>query len=184
MHDDDSISDKQIYTTPGDYEWPDEYLARMRKEREKAWKEENSEIDKAHKKKWRNDNRDIVNTGKIKARTNNYLSKLFIAIDSEGQDVLGNAIRWKDTPYEDHKIFMWGAASIDDKRTPEWLVHPETTDSDKRELDPLDVLEWLVSLPEKYGEAVFVMYSFSYDVIHILKHFRFEMECLARGRFR
>jgi hypothetical protein len=37
------------------------------------------------------------------------------------------------------------------------------------------VLNWLVTLPTKFDEgAIFVMYSFSYDVTHILRHLRFE----------
>src|SRR5208282_258708 len=81
----------------------------------------------------------------------------------------------RPTPYDDHRLFMGGAASIDKTRPPEWLVNPETTDTDKRPIDPRALLEWLVSLPEKFGEnAIFVMYSFSYDVTHILRHLRFE----------
>ena len=37
------------------------------------------------------------------------------------------------------------------------------------------MLDWLVNLPSKYSEgAIFVMYSFSYDVTHILRHLRFD----------
>jgi hypothetical protein len=47
------------------------------------------------------------------------------------------------------------------KRPPEWLIDPESTDADKRPIDPRALLEWLVSLPEKFGQdAIFVMYSF------------------------
>ena len=70
---------------------------------------------------------------------------------------------------------MGGAASIDKTRPPEWLINPDSTDTDKKPLDPREMLEWLVSLPDKFGEdAIFVMYSFSYDVTHILRHLRFE----------
>lgn len=92
-----------------------------------------------------------------------------MALDSEGQDVLGNAILRGERPYEDHQIFMWGAATINETLPAYWLVHPETTDNSERALDPLAVLEWLVALPEQYPDATFVMFSFSYDVIHILK---------------
>ena len=116
-----------------------------------------------------------------------YLVKKFIAVDFEGQDYIGNVIKrpnGKDspTPYDDHRLFMGGAASIDDNVPPEWLVNPDTTDDDKKPLDPRALLEWLVSLPEKFNpmihrdkrNVVFVMYSFSYDVTHILRHLRFE----------
>jgi hypothetical protein len=57
----------------------------------------------------------------------------------------------------------------------EWLINPDTTDDDKRPLDPRAVLDWLVDLPSKYSPgAIFVMYSFSYDVTHILRHLRFD----------
>lgn len=77
---------------------------------------------------------------------------------------------------------MGGAASIDDDRPPEWLVNPDSTDDDKKPLDPCAILEWLVSLPEKFdavlnkknNRTIFVMYSFSYDITHILRHLRFE----------
>ena len=129
----------------------------------KAWQKANPEANRKHHTKYER-----------KVRSDAYLSKPFVAIDSEGQDVLGNVVYWNDDPYEDHKIFLWGAASIDQYKKVDWLIQPETTDEDKRELDPLDVFEWLIGLPAKYGDANFVMYSFSYDVIHILKHLRRE----------
>jgi hypothetical protein len=115
-----------------------------------------------------------------------YLTKKFAAVDFEGQDYLGNVIdrpNGSDTiPYDDHRLFMGGAALIDKSKPPEWLVNPDSTDDDKKPLDPRAVLEWLVSLPEKFdpianqknNRMIFVMYSFSYDVTHILRHLRFE----------
>jgi hypothetical protein len=115
-----------------------------------------------------------------KVRERNYLTNEFVAVDFEGQDYLNNIIyreneRNKPTPYDDHRLFLGGAASSDANRAPEWLINPETTDDDKRPLDPRAALEWLVNLPSKYGEgAIFVMFSFSYDVTHILRHLRFD----------
>jgi hypothetical protein len=88
------------------------------------------------------------------------------------------------TPYENHRIFLWGAASMNEGNGPEWLVHPETSEENKLPLDSLVVLEWLVNQREKWSDdlikvrrkerhPIFVMFSFSYDVIHILKHLRF-----------
>ena len=125
-------------------------------------------------------NPELVKETKRKARERDYLSNEFVGVDFEGQDYLGNVIERpngtdRPTPYDDHRLFMGGAASIDKTRPPEWLIDPETTDTDKRPIDPRALLEWLVSLPEKFGEnAIFVMYSFSYDVTHILRHLRFE----------
>jgi hypothetical protein len=115
-----------------------------------------------------------------KIRERDYLANEFVAVDFEGQDYLNNAIhrengRDKPTPYDDHRLFLGGAASSDESRAPEWLINPETIDDDKRPLDPRAVLDWLVNLPGKYSAgAIFVMYSFSYDVTHILRHLRFE----------
>ena len=125
-------------------------------------------------------NPELVKETKRKIRERDYLSNEFIGVDFEGQDCLDNVIQRpngtdRPTPYDDHRLFMGGAASIDKTRAPEWLLNPESTDTDKKPLDPRALLEWLVNLPNKYGEnAIFVMYSFSYDVTHILRHLRFE----------
>ena len=72
-------------------------------------------------------------------------------------------------------FFLGGAASSDESSAPEWLINPETTDDDKRPLNPRAVLDWWVNLPSKYSDgAIFVMFSFSYDVTHILRHLRFD----------
>jgi hypothetical protein len=70
-------------------------------------------------------------------------------VDFEGQDYLGNVIdrpngNGGSIPYDDHRLFLGGAASSDDSREPEWLINPETTDRDKRPLDPRAALDWLV----------------------------------------
>jgi hypothetical protein len=115
-----------------------------------------------------------------KARERVYLANEFVAVDFEGQDYLGNVIirpngNGGSIPYDDHRLFLGGAASSDDGREPEWLIHPETTDRNKRPLDPRTALDWLVNLPTKFSDgAIFVMYSFSYDVTHILRHLRFD----------
>jgi hypothetical protein len=115
-----------------------------------------------------------------KIRERDYLTNEFVAVDFEGQDYLNNVIYRengsdKATSYDDHRLFLGGAASSDESRAPEWLINPETTDEDKRPLDPRAVLEWLVNLPGKYNDgAIFVMFSFSYDVTHILRHLRFD----------
>jgi hypothetical protein len=76
-----------------------------------------------------------------KNREQDYLTNEFVAVDFEGQDYLNNVIYRengsdKPTPYDDHRLFLGGAASSDESRAPEWLINPETTDDDKRPLDP------------------------------------------------
>ena len=115
-----------------------------------------------------------------KNRERDYLANEFVAVDFEGQDYLDNVIYRengtdKPTPYDDHRLFLGGAASSDENRAPEWLINHDSRDNDKRPLDPRAVLDWLVNLPSKYPDgAIFVMYSFSYDVTHILRHLRFD----------
>jgi hypothetical protein len=131
-----------------------------------------------------NNNPERVKAKKIrhdrKNRERDYLTNEFVAVDFEGQDYLNNVIYRengsdKRTPYDDHRLFLGGAASIDVSREPEWLINAETTDDNKRPLDPRATLDWLVYLPNKYSEgAIFVMFSFSYDVTHILRHLRFD----------
>jgi hypothetical protein len=122
-------------------------------------------------------NPEKIKQSKRDAREWNYLNNNLVAVDFEGQDYLGNVIirpNGANTPYDDHRLFMGGAASIDKNKPPEWLINPDSTDIDKKPLDPRALLEWLVSLPEKFGpDAIYVMYSFSYDVTHILRHLRF-----------
>ena len=83
-----------------------------------------------------------------------YLNREFVGVDFEGQDYLGNVIERDNgtdtpTPYDDHRLFMGGAASSDRTRAPEWLINPETTDDDKKPLDPRALLDWLVRLAEQ-----------------------------------
>ena len=50
----------------------------------------------------------------------------------------------------------------------------ETHSLDKRPLGAVKILDWLLSLPEQFGPAVFVMFSFGYDITQILKHLPYE----------
>jgi hypothetical protein len=50
----------------------------------------------------------------------------------------------------------------------------ETRGVDKRPVDANQILDWLLSLPERFGPAVFVMFSFGYDITQILKHLPYE----------
>jgi hypothetical protein len=75
--------------------------------------------------------------------------------------------------YPRHDTYLWGAAS-DDGRPPSWLLAAETRGLDKRPLNAVGILDWLLSLPEQFGPAVFVMFSFGYDITQILKHLPYE----------
>jgi hypothetical protein len=150
----------------------DEWRKIQRSVRNQKYRHNNKDADIEHSRIYRQNNKDKFRAYKSAARTKPWENKPFVALDSEGRDVLGNAVEWNEVPYEGHQIFLWGASKADE--APQWLVHPETTDRVKKALDPLDVLNWLTGLPEKHGDVNFVMFSFGYDVIHILKHLRFE----------
>jgi hypothetical protein len=50
-----------------------------------------------------------------------------------------------------------------------WLTAAETHGMDKRPLSAVEILDWLLDLPRRYGKAVFVMFSFKYDIAQLLK---------------
>src|SRR5271166_4623734 len=123
-------------------------------------------------REWRLKNRDKTRAQKRKARSANY-HRPFVAIDSEGQDYLGADIVYDGVRYPHHATYLWGAAS-DDGRPPLWLMASETRGVDKRPLDAVQILDSLLNWSEQVGPAVFVMFSFGYDITQILKHLPYE----------
>jgi hypothetical protein len=120
-------------------------------------------------REWRRNNPDKVRAQKAKSRVDNYF-RPFVAIDSEGQDYAGDDIWYDGVRYPRHDTYLWGAAT-DDGRAPVWLTAAETHGTDKRPLSAIEILDWLLGLPRQYGDAVFIMFSFGYDIAQILKHF-------------
>src|SRR5271166_2433080 len=141
---------------------------RARRSADDAFREKERERVKA----WRLQNRDKTRAQKQKARSVNY-HRPFVAIDSEGQNYLGDDILYDGVRYPKHETYLWGAAA-DDDRPPSWLSAAETRGLDKRPLDATQILDWLLSLPEQFGPAVFVMFSFGYDITQILKNLPYE----------
>ena len=119
-------------------------------------------------KEWRLNNRDKTRAQKQKARAVNY-HRAFVAIDSEGQDYPDDDIVYDGVRHPQHATSLWGAAA-DDGRPPLWLVAAGTHGNDKRPLGAVEILDWLLDLPRRFGPAVFIMFSFSYDVTQILRH--------------
>jgi hypothetical protein len=115
---------------------------------------------------------DKAKAQKKKARLKNY-NRPFVAIDSEGQNYLGSDILYDGVRYPRHDTYLWGAAS-DDGRPPSWLMAAETSGLDKRPLDAVQILDWLLSLPEQFGPAVYAIFSGGYDITQILKHLPYE----------
>jgi hypothetical protein len=126
------------------------------------------ESERQRVREWRLQNRDKTRVQKKKARADNY-HRPFVVIDSEGQNYPGDDIWYESVRYPRHDTYLWGAA--DDGRPPLWLTAPETHCLDKRPLQATQILDWLLSLPIKFGRAVFVMFSFKYDIAQIIKRF-------------
>lgn len=123
-------------------------------------------------REWRRNNPDKAHAQKRKARSANY-HRSFVAIDSEGQYYPGADILYGGVRYPKHETYLWGAAA-DDTRPPSWLMAAETCGLEKRPLNAIQILDWLLGLPEQFGSAVFVMFSFGYDITQILKYLPYE----------
>jgi hypothetical protein len=123
-------------------------------------------------KEWRRKYPNKARAQKAKARTANY-PRPFVAVDAEGQNYLGADIVYDGVRHPRHDTYLWGAAA-DDGRPPSSLVAAETSGLDKRPLDAVQILDSLLSLPDQFGPAVFVMFSFGYDITQFLKHLPYE----------
>ena len=102
----------------------------------------------------------------------------FVGIDSEGMRYPGQARIYNGVSYERHSSFLWGASGVEriaspSERSPHgefrdlrlnWVVH-----DDKRPLNFLEIADFLLSLPEIYGDAIFVAFAFNYDVTMLLQ---------------
>jgi hypothetical protein len=115
---------------------------------------------------------DEARAQKKKARAKNY-HRPFVPVDAEGQGYPCADIVYDGVRYPRHDTYLWGAAA-DDGRPPSWLMASDTSGLDKRPLTAVEILDWLLSLPERVGPAVFVMFSFGYDITQILKHLPYE----------
>ena len=130
------------------------------------------EAERQRARNWRRTYPDKAKAQKKKARAENY-SRPFVAIDAEGQNYSCADIVYGGIRHPRHDTYLWGAAA-DDGRPPSWVLAAETRGLDKRPLDAVQILDWLLSLPERFGPAVFVMFSFGYDITQILKHLPYE----------
>jgi hypothetical protein len=123
-------------------------------------------------REWRRKCPEKAKAQKRKARAENY-HRPIISIDAEGQEYPGADIVYDGVRYPQHDTYLWGAAA-DDGRPPSWMMAPDTRGLNKRPLTAVEILDWLLSLPERFGPAVFVMFSSSYDITQILKHLPYE----------
>jgi hypothetical protein len=118
------------------------------------------------------------------------LSRPIVAVDSEGQDYQGSDVwyplardgsrRRDSVRYARHDTYLWAASTLDAEKR-DCLVHPETRGIDKRALHAETIVDWLLTLPAKFGGSMitpkgytkqapaFVMFGQTYDVTMILK---------------
>ncbi len=130
-----------------------------------------------------------------KAKLDKSYHRPFVAIDAEGMDFPDDDRTHNGAVYPKHKTFLWGAKGwkrdVERALTPEeiklkfgprgdvfgetWL--PSTGSGQAQEKRPLrsrEILDWLLTLPETFGDVNFVMYSFGYDMTQILAGLPYE----------
>jgi hypothetical protein len=136
----------------------------------KRWRDANPGKDKAQRDGWRHANPDKVKERRRLEHDINY-HRPFIAIDFEGMNYPGNDIDHDGVCYPDHGLFLGGASGEHRDKNGVWCEKPIEWlgYNDKRMLRGEGILEWLLSLPDKYGNATFVMFGMSYDATQILK---------------
>ncbi len=138
-------------------------------------------------KAWKEDNPDAVAKHRKKQDTDEY-HRPFVAIDAEGMDYDGEDIIVDGVTYPKHRTFLWGAKGWHRKHATSALekdpslsrTEGEDTQAywlgttDKKPLTSVEILEWLVSLLEKFGPengypngVNFVSFSFGYDVTQL-----------------
>ena len=100
------------------------------------------------------------------------LNRPFVAIDAEGES-FGETWEHNGRRYRDHRTFLWGASN--ETGDAQWL------EGDK--LDTATILDWLCDLPAKFPDAIFVAFSFGYDVTQALCDLDFQTAWeVSKGR--
>jgi hypothetical protein len=155
------------------------------REQKRAWRQD-PEVKKREarqKKQWRlehNDNDKALRKADYeRARDRNY-HRPFVATDFEGMNYADNDVTRDGVLYPDHGLFLMGTGGMRRDENDnfhelpiEWLCHV-----DKRRLRGDEILDRLLSLPERHGPAIFGMFAMSYDVTQILK----ALEDLGRSK--
>jgi DNA polymerase type B, organellar and viral len=143
---------------------------------------------KARVSRWKATNPDKVKDQKSRAADRAY-HRPFISIDFEGRTFLGQDEHdKKGNVYPLHRVILCGAGGWQrlytsteleagiglptlGKECPSYFLGSE----DKKALDPVDIIEWMLGLPGEYNRANgfphgvnFVSFSFNYDVTQIL----------------
>jgi hypothetical protein len=124
---------------------------------------------RAHMRAARADGRYVETAQERKQRrTNKNDLKQFVAVDSEGFS-FGAPVQHNAKTFRPHKTFLWGAG--DETGRCAWLQRETGRDP---QLHSAHILDWLLRLPDKFPNAIFVGFSISYDVTQILSDLPFE----------
>jgi len=140
------------------------------------WRAENPVKVKQARDVWRASNPDKVRENKRKALDAHYFRPM-VSVDAEGRNFPGEDDIYFDEAsgrvlYEKHDTYLWGAAA-DDGREPEWLTAQGYPPELKRPLTVYEILDWLLALPDMFGDVVFTSFAFGYDATQILKSLPF-----------
>ncbi|MGH6979680.1 MAG: hypothetical protein ACREFC_00595 [Stellaceae bacterium] len=154
------------------------YDARLRK----GQNETNPQIPREHRERWREANPKKVcerNHRRDQKRRNDNYFRPIIAIDSEGRNYPGEDDRYIEeisgrVLYEKHETNIWGAAA-DDGPEPDWPAAQCYVPGEKRPLTVYEILDWLLTLPDVFGNAAYVSFAFGYDVTQILKSLPYDV---------
>ena len=93
-----------------------------------------------------------------KARTSRAVSKQFVAIDSEGVSFGALATMPDGAQAQCQRTVFWGASTAEGD--PVWLDGAPYCGT-------VDIIEFLLSLPERFGPSIFVWFGSSYDATQI-----------------
>lgn len=144
----------------------DVYKANQRKRHNKKYRDKDRTAERTRTAARKAANPDKVIAQRGRAADRNY-HRPFIGIDAEGQNFPGDdRFDKQGNVYPLHRTILWGAggwqrlhtstelangigATTLGKECPSYFLGFE----DKRALDPVDIIEWLLALPEKYNNA-------------------------------
>jgi hypothetical protein len=78
------------------------------------------------------------------------MSRPIIGVDSEGMNYEGDDIEHGGVLYKAHGTYAWCASSPDGTKPVHVLTDPQSKGFDKRKLRVETILDWVLSLPDKY----------------------------------
>jgi hypothetical protein len=101
-----------------------------------------------------------------------------VGVDSEGMNYEGDDIKHGGVLYKAHATYAWCASSDDGTKPVHVLTDPQSEGLDKRKLRVETILDWLLSLADKYDPvtidrkqrsgAIFCMFGSGYDLTMLL----------------